>query len=172
MLIHLSGNGLTQRLVGRSKIRAARSGKNVSYVVGIPKAIMVEAGIQDGEDVWIYLENDKVILDRGHIPKLSRDEESFKNILMQRASEKYRYLLRNRGRNTLDFVVGDIRKPFNYSRPEEAGFNIRGWISEDYIENTLLAAILNEGLIERVSSGKYRLTEEGKKYCKRLDPSI
>jgi hypothetical protein len=157
---------LTKRLVDRSKIRAARSGKNVSYIVGIPKAIMSEAGIQDGEEVWIYLENDKIILDRGHIPTLSPDEESFKNIFMQRACEKYKYLLRNKGRNALEFIVGDVRKPFNYSNPEEAGFNIRGWISEEYIENKLLAAILNEGLIERVSSGRYRLTDGGKKYCK------
>jgi hypothetical protein len=69
-------------------------------------------------------------------------------------------------------MVEDIRKPSNYVRPEEAGFNIRGWLDEDYIEGTLLAAVLNQGLIERVSSGKYRLTEEAKKYCRRLDPSI
>jgi hypothetical protein len=41
-----------------------------------------------------------------------------------------------------------------------------------YIENTLLPLLIDEGLIESISSGRYRLREDGKRYCRRIDPSI
>jgi hypothetical protein len=43
---------------------------------------------------------------------------------------------------------------------------------DQYIENTLLPVLIDEGLIESISPRRYRLREDGKRYCRRLDPSI
>jgi hypothetical protein len=43
---------------------------------------------------------------------------------------------------------------------------------DQYIENTLLPVLIDERLIESISPRRYRLREDGKRYCRRLDPSI
>ena len=90
---------------------------------------------------------------------------------MPRACEKYKYVKRKTGIDTLEFLIDDIRRPFNHDLPEKGGFNIIAW-PDHYIENTLLPLLIDEGLIESISSGRYRLREAGKRYCRRIDPSI
>ena len=62
------------------------------------------------------------------------------------------------GIDTLEFLLDDIRRPFNHDRPEKGRFNIVAWPNQ-YIENTLLPLLINEGLIESISPGRYRLKE-------------
>lgn len=101
----------------------------------------------------------------------STEIQKFREIFMPRACEKYKYVKRNMGIDTLEFLVDDIRRPFNHDRPEKGGFNIVAWPNQ-YIENTLLPLLIDEGLIESISPRRYRLREDGKRYCRRLDPSI
>jgi hypothetical protein len=76
------------------------------------------------------------------------------------------------GRNCSIFAVNsDIRRPFNHDQPEKGGFNIMAW-PDQYIENNLLPLLIDEGLIESISPRRYRLREDGKRYCRMLDPSI
>ena len=53
------------------------------------------------------------------------------------------------GIDTLEFLVDDIRRPFNHDQPEKGGFNIMAW-PDQYIENTLLPLLIDEGLIESI----------------------
>ena len=46
---------------------------------------------------------------------------------MPRACEKYKYVKRNMGIDTLEFLLDDIRRPFNHDHPERGGFNIVAW---------------------------------------------
>ena len=85
---------------------------------------------------------------------------------MPRACEKYKFVKRKTGIDT-----HDIRRPFSHDHPEKGGLNIIAW-PDHYIENTLLPLLIDEGLIENISPGRYRLREDGKRYCRRLDPSI
>jgi hypothetical protein len=102
---------------------------------------------------------------------MSTEIQKFSEIFMSRACEKYKYIKRNMGIDTLEFLVDDIRRPFNHDQPEKGGFNIIAW-PDQYIENTLLPLLIDEGLIESISPRRYRLREDGKRYCRRLDPSI
>jgi hypothetical protein len=101
----------------------------------------------------------------------STEIHKFREIFMPRACEKYKYVKRNMGIDTLEFLLDDIRRPFNHDHPEKGGFNIVAW-PDQYIENTLLPPLIDEGLIESISPRRYRLREDGKRYCRRLDPSI
>jgi hypothetical protein len=92
-------------------------------------------------------------------------------IFMPRACEKYKYVKRVSGIDTFEFLVDDIRRPFNHDDPEKGGFNIVAW-PDQYIENALLPLLIDERLIESISPGRYRVREHGKRYCRRLDPSI
>jgi hypothetical protein len=102
---------------------------------------------------------------------MSSEKQKFREIFMPRACEKYKYVKRKTGIDTFEFLIDDIRRPFNHDHPEKGGFNIIAW-PDHYIENTLLPLLIDEGLIESISSGRYRLREDGKRYCRRLDPSI
>ena len=98
---------------------------------------------------------------------MSTEIQKFSEIFMSRACEKYKYVKRNMGIDTLEFLVDDIRRPFNHDQPEKGGFNIIAW-PDQYIENTLLPLLIDEGLIESISPRRYRLREDGKRYCRRL----
>ena len=58
---------------------------------------------------------------------MSTEVQKFKEIFMPRACEKYKYVKRNMGIDTLEFLVDDIRRPFNHDYPEKGGFNIVAW---------------------------------------------
>ena len=102
---------------------------------------------------------------------MSTETQKFREIFMPRACEKYKYVKRKTGIDTLEFLLDDMRRPFNHDHPEKGGFNIIAW-PDQYIENTLLPSLIDEGLIESISPGRYRLREDGKRYCRRVDPSI
>ena len=102
---------------------------------------------------------------------MSTEIQKFREIFMPRACEKYKYVKRNMGIDTLEFLVGDIRRLFNHDHPEKGGFNVLAW-PDRYIEKILLPLLIDEGLIESISTGRYRLREGGKRYCRRLDSSI
>jgi hypothetical protein len=51
----------------------------------------------------------------------------FREIFMSRACEKYKHVKRNMCIETLEFIVDDIRRPFNHDYPEKGGFNIVAW---------------------------------------------
>jgi hypothetical protein len=102
---------------------------------------------------------------------MSTEVQKFREIFMSRACEKYKYVKRSTGIDTFEFLLVDIRRPFNHYHPEKGGFNIVAW-PDQYIERTLLPLPIDEGLIESISPGRYRLREGGKRYCRRLDPSI
>ena len=102
---------------------------------------------------------------------MSTEIQKFREIFMPRACEKYKYVKKVSGIDTLEFLLDDIRRPFNHGHPEKAGFNIVTWPNR-YIENTLLPLLIDERLIESISPTRYRLREDGKRYCRRLDPSI
>jgi hypothetical protein len=71
----------------------------------------------------------------------STEIQKFREIFMPRACEKYKYVKRN-GIDTLEFLVDDIRRPFNHDHPEKGGFNIVAW-PDRYIENTLLPLLID-----------------------------
>ena len=73
---------------------------------------------------------------------MSTEIQKFREIFMARACEKYKYIKRNMGIDTLEFVLDDIRKPFNHDPPKKGGFNIEAW-SDQYIENTLLPLLID-----------------------------
>jgi hypothetical protein len=106
-----------------------------------------------------------------HTKGVPSEVQKFREIFMPRACEKYKYLKRSTGIDTLEFLLEDIRRPFNHYHPEKGGFNIVRW-PDQYIENILLPLLIDERLIERISPRRYRLREDGKRYCRRLDPSI
>jgi hypothetical protein len=84
---------------------------------------------------------------------------------MSRVCKKYKYFKRNKNIDYFEFSIEDISKPLHQIKPEDEGFDIRGWNHANYIKDKLLASLVNEGLIEVISDEMYRLTEEGKKYC-------
>ena len=96
---------------------------------------------------------------------------------MSNLCNKYLSVKRNEDRDYLEFTIEDIAKPplpptGHHSKPkDDDGFDIHGK-NNTYLEDRVLTSLVNEGLIEVVSDEMYRLTEEGKKYCKRLDQSI
>ena len=91
---------------------------------------------------------------------------------MSRIYEKYKYFKTNKKRDYCEFSIEDISKPLNHIKPEDEGFDVRGENDINHIKDKLLASLVNEGLIELISDEMYRLTEQGKKYCEQLDPSI
>jgi hypothetical protein len=96
---------------------------------------------------------------------------------MSNLCNKYLSVKRNEDRDYLEFTIEDIAKPplpptGHHSKPkDDDGFDIHRK-NNTYLEDRILISLVNEGLIEVVSDEMYRLTEEGKKYCKRLDQSI
>jgi hypothetical protein len=94
---------------------------------------------------------------------MSTEMQKFREIFMPRACERYKYVKRNVGIDTLEFTVDDIRRPFNHDHPEKGRFIIVAW-PDQCIENTLLPLLIDEGLIESISLRRYRLREDGKKY--------
>jgi hypothetical protein len=106
-----------------------------------------------------------------HTKGISTEIQKFREIFMPRVCEKYKYVKKVSGIDTFEYLVFDIRRPFNHDPPEKGGVNIVAWLDQ-YIENTLLPSLIDEGLIESISPGRYRLREDGKRYCRRLDPSI
>jgi hypothetical protein len=89
---------------------------------------------------------------------VSTEIQKFTEIFMPRACEKYKYVKKKMGIDTLEFLVDDIRRPFNHDHPEKSGFNIVAW-PDQYIENTLLPPLIDEGLIESISPRRYRIRE-------------
>jgi hypothetical protein len=87
--------------------------------------------------------------------------QKFREIFMPRVCEKYKYFKRKTGIDTLEFLLDEIRRPFNHYHPEKGGFNIVAW-PDQYIENTLLPLLIDERLIESISLRRYRLREEEK----------
>ena len=51
---------------------------------------------------------------------MSTEIQKFSEIFMSRACEKYKYVKRNMGIDTLEFLVDDIRRPFNQTNPKRA----------------------------------------------------
>ncbi len=106
---------------------------------------------------------------------MASDKENFMAVLMSRLCEKFKYVRTNRGHDTVEFTIDDIFKSRNEAKPEDAGFYISkdtGW-DRPYVESTLLPYVEGKGLIEKLADGdSYRLTENGKNYCNKIDASI
>ncbi len=81
------------------------------------------------------------------------DDEQFENNLMPKLIDYYKRATEN-GRTKNEFDIEMVRKFLN-----EGGFGIKAW--EDQELKDRLSYLVKKGLIEEVSNGRYRLTENG-----------
>jgi hypothetical protein len=58
---------------------------------------------------------------------MSTETQKFREIFMSHACEKYKYVKRNTDIDTFEFLLADIRRPFNHYHPNKGGFNIVAW---------------------------------------------
>lgn len=94
------------------------------------------------------------------------DQEKFRDAFMPKACEKYNYLKWNRYIDSLEFTLHDFGSPQDRIHPDRGGFDMEHVWGRQLIEDEMLHFLENEGLIERMPSGIYGLTDRGKKYCK------
>jgi hypothetical protein len=86
--------------------------------------------------------------------------KTFTNIFWQRIAQRYRYLIRNTNFSQFIFSI-HIEKPLS-----DGGLEIEAFEPQEI--QRLLLELQNEGLIQLISDGQFRLTLKGIEYCKKL----